>query len=69
MHYSYFETHAICVFDFLDLNGMRPQHNSTNVRDNALMRDDGVDETVRKLCLTKPPVDRDFFQESLLSGG
>lgn len=61
--------------DFLDPNGIRPQQNSRDVRDYVLMRDGGVNETVRKLYLIKLPADRDsvscrrMHMDALLSEG
>ncbi len=54
---------------------MRPQQNCRDVRDYALMRDVGVNETIRKQYLIKLPVDRDsvscrrMHMDALLSEG
>ncbi len=65
---------SVCVTrDILDPNGMSPHQNCKDVREYVLIRDGGVNETVRKQYLIKLPVDRDFLQEDahdiLLSDG
>lgn len=40
---------------------MRPQQNSIDVRDNALMRDGGVNETVRKTMFNQTSCGQGFF--------